>query len=211
MTVLQLDVRLRGTALLLPSNSHGKENNVQKMPTRALSVLALGALMGALAGLPATAAPADSSKGGHASSAGEAADSTIAVKAQRKALPAANPGLARASTCFVMGEELLSHYSPFQLARGQCIQRRNRTLEMQGDGNLVYYKTDSRALCFAAGTHNRDAYYAKYQTDGNLVVTKYLGEPLWASSTFDSRETTVSINHHGDLYIGYKRFVICRD
>lgn len=53
---------------------------------------------------------------------------------------------------------------------------------MQGDGNLVTYVINGRAL-WASGTNGHNGAWASMQCDGNLVIVDTTGRPLWASGT----------------------------
>ncbi|MGB4758576.1 MAG: hypothetical protein WBP26_00810 [Candidatus Saccharimonadales bacterium] len=55
-------------------------------------------------------------------------------------------------------------------------------LLMQGDGNLVLYKTGAGAI-WASNTAGRGNSYMAMQTDGNLVVYAFSYGPTWASNT----------------------------
>ncbi|HSX29692.1 MAG TPA: hypothetical protein VLE73_03985 [Candidatus Saccharimonadales bacterium] len=53
---------------------------------------------------------------------------------------------------------------------------------MQGDGNLVTYVVNGRAL-WASGTGGHNGAWASMQCDGNLVIVDTNGRPLWATGT----------------------------
>lgn len=56
------------------------------------------------------------------------------------------------------------------------------SLVMQGDGNLVLYRSGAGAL-WATGTTGKQAAFAVMQNDGNLVLYTPNGAPVWASGT----------------------------
>jgi hypothetical protein len=73
-----------------------------------------------------------------------------------------------------------------QLNQHQAIvsQNGNYELIMQGDGNLVLYNNDIKAI-WSTNTHNSNAQELIMQNDGNLVLYKYLNQiqPLWWTNT----------------------------
>src|SRR5260370_20885414 len=54
---------------------------------------------------------------------------------------------------------------------------------MQGDGNLVLYRTDNGAALWSTGTWGTPVTYAVLQTDGNFVCYDAAGKAYWASNT----------------------------
>jgi hypothetical protein len=73
----------------------------------------------------------------------------------------------------------------FSLSQGASINLGYATLVMQGDGNLVLYKTNGTPL-WSTGTYGQNCganqCRAAFQGDGNFVVYNG-GKPLWNSGT----------------------------
>ena len=79
------------------------------------------------------------------------------------------------------------------LTGGQSVTASNLRLTYQGDGNLVVYTTAGSAL-WATGTAGRSCSSgcaAKFQTDGNLVLTQ-AGTAYWSSQTVGSKKLFVT-------------------
>ncbi|MGC0311651.1 hypothetical protein QBC98_000096 [Kitasatospora acidiphila] len=85
-------------------------------------------------------------------------------------------------------------------ASGQTYQ-----LTMQSDGNLVEYRWDngSRRACWATNTMGSTANRAVYQPDGNFVVYTPGNFAPWSSHTVGDQGSTININSHGALWVGY--------
>jgi hypothetical protein len=78
-------------------------------------------------------------------------------------------------------------------------------LRMQSDGNLVLYAGPNKHVCWTSGTSgsaNANS-YAAYQWDGNLVIARPNGTPIWGSNTvgFTAPGTNVSI-WNGRFFVG---------
>src|SRR5215203_33066 len=56
-------------------------------------------------------------------------------------------------------------------------------LVMQGDGNLVLYRTDDGRALWASNTWQEPVTYTVMQEDGNLVAYSADGQPYWATNT----------------------------
>jgi hypothetical protein len=57
-------------------------------------------------------------------------------------------------------------------------------LNLQADGNLVVYDTDTASTIWTGRTEQSDASFLEMQQDGNLVLYSSDGSPRWASDTF---------------------------
>lgn len=55
-------------------------------------------------------------------------------------------------------------------------------LDVQGDGNLVIYRWNNKAI-WSSGTQGNSLLYLGMQSDGNAVLRRYDAYPLWASGT----------------------------
>ncbi|MFG2695898.1 hypothetical protein [Kitasatospora sp. NPDC048407] len=91
-------------------------------------------------------------------------------------------------------------------------------LILQSDGNLVEYRwegdptggSQSRTACWATNTMGSGAHHATYQQDGNFVLYTQGGYAVWSSDTAGKPGSSVSINSHGGLYVGYTmKFIGC--
>ena len=69
---------------------------------------------------------------------------------------------------------------------------KDSTLRIQGDGNLVLYKSNGTAI-WASGTSGQGSVRLTLQDDGNLVLYKSNGTAIWASGTSRSVATTTHI------------------
>lgn len=74
-------------------------------------------------------------------------------------------------------------------------------LIMQGDGNLVLYRTDDGKPLWASNTAGTPASYAIMQGDGNLVVYDADGAPYWATSTNGNPGAFLVVQDDGNLVI----------
>src|SRR5437764_2463740 len=74
-------------------------------------------------------------------------------------------------------------------------------LIMQGDGNLVLYRTDDGKALWASGTGGTPASYTIMQGDGNLVVYDSGGTPFWASSTDGNPGAFLVVQDDGNLVV----------
>jgi hypothetical protein len=74
-------------------------------------------------------------------------------------------------------------------------------LTMQTDGNLVLYRQSDNNALWHTNTWGRPGAYAKFQTDGNLVVYSNPNNALWHSVTWDSPGATLQLQDDGNLVI----------
>jgi hypothetical protein len=74
-------------------------------------------------------------------------------------------------------------------------------LTMQTDGNFVLYRQTDGAALWHTNTWGRPGAYAKFQTDGNLVVYSNPNNALWHSVTWDSPGATLRLQDDGNLVI----------
>jgi hypothetical protein len=74
------------------------------------------------------------------------------------------------------------------------------TLVMQGDGNLVVYRFDGRAL-WASNTWNTPVNHAVMQGDGNLVCYDAAGKPYWSSNTWNNPGAYAVLGDDGNLVV----------
>ncbi|MDM0069168.1 hypothetical protein [Variovorax sp. J31P207] len=88
------------------------------------------------------------------------------------------------------------------LLPGQAISSDNGryVLVMQGDGNLVYYRTSDWTPRWNSQTQSPGA-FAPMQGDGNLVVYDANGVPLWASQTSGNPGAYLAAQDDGNLVI----------
>ncbi len=70
-------------------------------------------------------------------------------------------------------------------------------LRMQYDGNLVLYRTSTKAPIWSTNTFGEDHYFA-YQADGNAVVYNKSVSPRWAYNRFNTNGHFV-IQNDGNL------------
>jgi hypothetical protein len=80
------------------------------------------------------------------------------------------------------------------------------SLVQQDDGNLVWYYGghifgDGVSARWAAGTNGHPGAYARFQTDGNLVVYRSDGYPLWHSVTYMYPGAKLYLQDDGNLVI----------
>jgi hypothetical protein len=78
---------------------------------------------------------------------------------------------------------------------GRCL------LVMQGDGNLVYYRTIDGAVRWASYTNGRGGYVAPMQGDGNFVVYNSGWGALWNAATQNHPGAYVAAQNDGNLVI----------
>lgn len=88
------------------------------------------------------------------------------------------------------------------LAPGQSIGSDNGryVLIMQGDGNLVYYRTTDWVPRWNSQTQSPGA-FAPMQGDGNLVVYTSAGTPIWNSQTSGNPGAYLAAQDDGNLVI----------
>ncbi|MDI1483666.1 matrixin family metalloprotease [Polyangium sp. y55x31] len=74
-------------------------------------------------------------------------------------------------------------------------------LKFQGDGNLVLYQGGS--ALWASGTNGKGGDRAIMQEDGNLVIYKSTGQPVWASGTAGSSNyyANLAVQNDGNVVI----------
>lgn len=73
------------------------------------------------------------------------------------------------------------NYTPIWAAPNTQYKQGAR-LQMQGDGNLVFYSSQGVAL-WSTGTAGNPGAVLAVQDDGNLVIYTAGGTPIWASNT----------------------------
>jgi hypothetical protein len=85
---------------------------------------------------------------------------------------------------------------------GQSITSANGryTFVHQGDGNLVLYRNDGRAL-WASGTNGELTGVCIMQGDGNLVIYGYGGGPIWDSGTWQHPSSSLIVQDDGNVVI----------
>ncbi|MDL2079000.1 NBR1-Ig-like domain-containing protein [Streptomyces sp. GXMU-J15] len=74
-------------------------------------------------------------------------------------------------------------------------------LVMQGDGNLVLYRTDDGAPLWATDTWQQPATHAVMQGDGNFVLYTDEEKPLWASGTDGNPGAWLVLQDDGNLVV----------
>lgn len=97
-----------------------------------------------------------------------------------------------------------------QLAPGQQLAENNQLqtgdgagdLIMQGDGNLVLYRSADHKPLWATGTNGTGATYAEMQTDGNLVVYDPNRHAFWATGTNGHPGASLTLEDTGDIVVG---------
>ncbi|WP_050411745.1 M4 family metallopeptidase [Massilia sp. NR 4-1] len=90
-----------------------------------------------------------------------------------------------------------------ELAAGESVKSCNGqyTLIMQGDGNLVLYRSGNVPL-WNAQTYGNPGAYSIFQDDGNLVVYRSASRtPLWNSSTYSSPGAQLAVRDDGNMVI----------
>jgi hypothetical protein len=91
-----------------------------------------------------------------------------------------------------------------QLAIGNVLVSEPRgwlTLVMQGDGNLVLYRTQTMKPLWASNTDGQPVDHVVMQGDGNLVAYTAAGVPLWASNTDGNPGATATLQEDGNFVI----------
>ena len=79
-------------------------------------------------------------------------------------------------------------------------------LEMQPDGNLVFYSNSH--VCWASNTVGL-GYYVKYSYDGHLYLISTGGTTLFDSGYGGSNETTTTSLWFGRFYVGNRFIAAC--
>jgi hypothetical protein len=74
-------------------------------------------------------------------------------------------------------------------------------LVMQGDGNLVLYRTDDGHALWASNTLGKPANHAVMQGDGNFVVYSQGGQPFWATATDGHPGAWIVLQDDGNLVV----------
>ncbi|MBT2325702.1 hypothetical protein J7E62_25560 [Variovorax paradoxus] len=74
-------------------------------------------------------------------------------------------------------------------------------LVMQGDGNLVYYRTTDWVPRWHSQTYGNPGAFAPMQGDGNLVVYTGTGMPIWNSQTSGNPGAYLAAQDDGNLVI----------
>lgn len=74
-------------------------------------------------------------------------------------------------------------------------------LIMQGDGNLVYYRTSDWSARWWTSTHNTGGHLAVMQGDGNFVVYDSSWRALWQTSTNGRPGAFIAAQSDGNLVI----------
>ncbi|OWA53244.1 hypothetical protein BV898_17679 [Hypsibius exemplaris] len=74
-------------------------------------------------------------------------------------------------------------------------------LKMQGDGNLVLYRSRDNYPLWSSHTEHKGGVVAVMQEDGNLVVYDGRNTPLWASNTHGRHGARLDVQDDGNLCI----------
>jgi hypothetical protein len=74
-------------------------------------------------------------------------------------------------------------------------------LIMQGDGNLVLYRTDDGRALWASDTWQQPVTYTVMQGDGNLVVYSADGQSYWATGTDGHPGAWVILQNDANLVV----------
>lgn len=86
-------------------------------------------------------------------------------------------------------DTILFDAGSLRLSQNQSVRNRDVQLVMQSDGNLVLYSNAGKALWSVIAYAMGGPYVAKFQSDGNLVISNDLtGRPLNSSRTVGSRQ-----------------------
>src|SRR5215472_581328 len=72
-------------------------------------------------------------------------------------------------------------------------------LIMQGDGNLVLYRTDNGKAMWSSSTSGQPVTYAIMQADGNFVCYDADGHAHWATGTNGNPGAYVIVQDDGNL------------
>jgi hypothetical protein len=85
---------------------------------------------------------------------------------------------------------------------GQQLETANRQyrLRLQGDGNLVVYKTGKGAI-WSSATHGKSVSFLALQNDGNLVLYADDGKTLWTTKTNGKSKATLIMQGDGNLVL----------
>lgn len=75
------------------------------------------------------------------------------------------------------------------------------SLVMQGDGNLVLYRTQTMQPLWASDSVGQDVATAVMQTDGNLVAYSSQGVPAWATGTDGHPGAHLILQDDGNLVV----------
>jgi hypothetical protein len=74
-------------------------------------------------------------------------------------------------------------------------------LVMQGDGNLVLYRTQIARALWASNTNGKPVSRVVMQNDGNLVAYSAQGVPFWATGTYGRPGAWVVLQDDGNLVV----------
>lgn len=74
-------------------------------------------------------------------------------------------------------------------------------LVLQGDGNLVLYRTDDGRALWASNTHGTPVSAAVMQDDGNFVAYAADGHPYWATGTDGHPGSVLVLQDDGNLVV----------
>jgi hypothetical protein len=88
-----------------------------------------------------------------------------------------------------------------QLAVGQQMIAKNVNLVMQGDGNLVMYRSVFGRPMFATNTGGQPATRAVMQGDGNFVLYGNNGTPYWDTGTWQYPGARLVLQDDGNLVV----------
>ncbi len=98
----------------------------------------------------------------------------------------------------------MDHLQPGQsLLPGQHLTSVNGwlSLQLQGDGNLVLYRTQPMTPLWATHTDGQPIAQAVLQGDGNLVLYRTDGQPAWDSGTHGQPVATLVLQDDGNLVL----------
>jgi pseudomonalisin len=127
---------------------------------------------------------------------------------------ATNPDLAPLTNPIVVGPDVpvqdSGHGNTLVLRPGMSIRSPDQSaaqdsgygyiLVMQGDGNLVEYRSDGQVM-WNTGTYGHPGAYAVMQSDGNLVVYSSTGQWLWNSYTYGHPGAFLTLLSTGEITI----------
>jgi hypothetical protein len=88
-----------------------------------------------------------------------------------------------------------------QLTVGHQLVARNVNLILQGDGNLVLYRTMFGLPLFASGTDGRPVNRAVMQADGNFVLYAADGTAYWDTGTWAHPGSRIVLQDDGNLVV----------
>jgi hypothetical protein len=103
-----------------------------------------------------------------------------------------------------MREHMMDRLQPMQLLNvGDQLLSQNQwvRLVMQGDGNLVLYRVQTRQPLWASNTAGQPVTYVVMRGDGNLVAYAADGTPYWASNTDGNPGASLVLQDDGNLVI----------